>query len=267
MTKKVERRHDVYSSIPCRIAILLVLCLIPVLAAGDELKERLVKQYQSQVLAFRGPVNDEGQDFDSDGKPLGTLPTGAWALHSGLFFVEKLTLKKDGLELSGDSLSHFDARGRQTFQLGLPITIRIRLVQPLRSIDDAQNTIEKVFSVDKETLQKANPEYRRIGAPDEPIYQYGQYDSSGLTIPRAIFFPEPELSGQARNARYQGTNVLQIVVDKNGLVSRMQVVRHLGMGLDAQSLKIIKTWRFQPGVLHGQPVAVRLNIELSYKLF
>jgi periplasmic protein TonB len=85
--------------------------------------------------------------------------------------------------------------------------------------------------------------------------------------PQAIYFPDPDMTAQARKAKYQGTTVLGIVVDRNGNVSRVRVERVLGMGLDASAVRTAKTWRFNPGSRDGHPVAVALNAEVSFRLY
>jgi TonB family protein len=248
-----------------RIVVLLALCLAPVLAAADELENQIVKQYQNQVLGLRAPIGEAGQELDSAGKPVEASSGSPWTLYSGLLFVKKVSLKADSLNLEGDPLISFDARRTAGLQLGQPLKIRIHLEHQLRSADEAQQLMDRVFFLDTESLKRAKPEYRRSGATDEPIYHVGQ--DKVIRYPMSKYTPEPEMSEEARRAKYQGTVVVRVVVDKNGLVSRIAVVRSLGMGLDAEAVSTIRKWRFQPATREGQPVAVELNIETTFHLF
>ena len=180
-------------------------------------------------------------------------------------FRQKSSLKADSLNLEGDPLISFDARRTAGLQLGHPLKIRIHLEHQLRSADEAQQLMDRVFFLDTESLKRAKPEYRRSGAADEPIYQVGQ--AKVMRPPMSKYTPEPEMSKEARRAKYQGTVALRVVVDKNGLVSRIAVMRSLGMGLDAEAVSTIRKWRFQPATREGQPVAVELNIETTFHLF
>ena len=72
---------------------------------------------------------------------------------------------------------------------------------------------------------------------------------------------------QARNAKYQGTVVLKIVIDKAGKISRIRLERALRMGLDETAMEEVKRWRFNPATRNGQPVAVEMNIEVSFNLY
>jgi periplasmic protein TonB len=84
--------------------------------------------------------------------------------------------------------------------------------------------------------------------------------------PRATYTPEPEFSKEARQAKYQGMVVLSIVVDKLGTVSRITLESPLGMGLDENAMEELKVWRFGPATRDGQPVAVEMRIEVSFRL-
>jgi len=89
----------------------------------------------------------------------------------------------------------------------------------------------------------------------------------GVTAPRAIYEPDPEYSEEARKVKQQGTVVLTIVVDSSGHPRDVRVARSLGMGLDEKAIEAVQRWRFTPGVKDGAPVAVRVNIEVNFRLY
>jgi len=39
------------------------------------------------------------------------------------------------------------------------------------------------------------------------------------------------------------------------------------MGLDEKAIAAVNKWRFQPATLDGRPVAVRISVEMSFRLF
>jgi TonB family protein len=91
--------------------------------------------------------------------------------------------------------------------------------------------------------------------------------AAGVTLPRAIHDPDPEYSDEARRNKYQGSVVLWLIVDAEGRPRDLRVQRSLGMGLDEKALATVSKWRFQPATLHGQPVAVQINVEVTFRLF
>ena len=95
------------------------------------------------------------------------------------------------------------------------------------------------------------------------IYSPGE----GVSIPRAIYAPEPEFSEEARRSKYQGEVTLLATIGADGRTRDLRVVRSLGMGLDEKAMEAVRTWRFEPARKDGQPVAVQMNIIVNFHLF
>ena len=89
----------------------------------------------------------------------------------------------------------------------------------------------------------------------------------GVSAPRAIYSPDPEYSEEARKAKYQGTVVLWVVVGTDGRVHDVRIARSLGMGLDEKAIESVRTWRFEPAHMNGQPVPVQVNVEVNFRLY
>jgi protein TonB len=89
----------------------------------------------------------------------------------------------------------------------------------------------------------------------------------GVSAPKAIYSPDPEYSEEARKAKFQGTCVLWLVVGPDGRPRDMRVQRTLGLGLDEKAIEAVKTWRFDPALKDGKPVAVQINVEVSFRLY
>jgi TonB family protein len=107
-----------------------------------------------------------------------------------------------------------------------------------------------------------------LGPGEEAGFGGGAYTVGGsVTGPIPIFQPTPNYSEEARKAKYQGTVILLIVVDAQGVVSDARVVKQLGLGLDEKALETVRTWRFKPGTRNGVPVAVRCMVEVTFRLF
>lgn len=88
-----------------------------------------------------------------------------------------------------------------------------------------------------------------------------------VSAPIPIYKPEPAYSEEARKAKYQGTVVLWIVVDFQGNVTDVRLVKPLGLGLDEKAMEAVRTWKFKPAMRNAAPVAVRVMVEVSFRLF
>jgi periplasmic protein TonB len=89
----------------------------------------------------------------------------------------------------------------------------------------------------------------------------------GVSAPRPIYDPDPEYSEEARQAKFQGTVLLWVVVGPDGRPRDIRVQRSLGMGLDEKAIEAVRQWRFEPSMKDGHPVAVQVNIEVSFRLY
>ena len=95
------------------------------------------------------------------------------------------------------------------------------------------------------------------------VYRLGD---PGVTPPRALHTPEPDFSEHARKNEIQGTVVLSAIIDSDGSVKAVKVVRPLEPSLDAEAVDAVKKWKFAPARKDGQPVACAMNIEVEFRL-
>jgi len=96
----------------------------------------------------------------------------------------------------------------------------------------------------------------------------GEYRvGSGVSPPRVISQHEPEFSEPARRAQYQGIVTLMLVVNREGLPTKIHIVSPLGCGLDKKAVQAIETWRFKPAEKDGQPVAAEIAVEVDFHLY
>jgi protein TonB len=57
--------------------------------------------------------------------------------------------------------------------------------------------------------------------------------------------------------------LVEVVVDERGGVAAAKVVRSVPM-LDDAALESVKQWHFQPSILNGQPVPVRMVVTIVF---
>ena len=88
----------------------------------------------------------------------------------------------------------------------------------------------------------------------------------GVSAPQLVYKVEPEYTEEARKAKYQGTVVLYAVVDTDGMVRSVRVIRSLGLGLDEKAMLAVKQWKFKPGMKDGRAVPVAASIEVTFRL-
>ena len=88
----------------------------------------------------------------------------------------------------------------------------------------------------------------------------------GVAAPQVIHSVEPEFTPAAREANFQGSVLIQLVVDSQGVPQDIRVTRHLGMGLDEKAIEAVGQYRFKPATYQGHPVSVQIVIEVDFHL-
>jgi periplasmic protein TonB len=71
----------------------------------------------------------------------------------------------------------------------------------------------------------------------------------------------------ARESGIQGTVFVKFVVEKNGSVSNVEILRGIGGGCDEEALRVIKNMpKWNPGKQNGLAVRVYFNIPMKFRL-
>ena len=96
------------------------------------------------------------------------------------------------------------------------------------------------------------------------VYNIG----NGVTSPVVVYDPKPKYTADAMRAKVQGIVEMSAVVMPDGTVTDVQITRSLdqSFGLDEEAKRTARLWRFRPGTLKGEPVPVRIRLELTFNL-
>jgi protein TonB len=85
--------------------------------------------------------------------------------------------------------------------------------------------------------------------------------SQGLLIHRV----QPMYPPLARQARIQGTVILQAEISKDGSIENLRLISGHPM-LAPSAIEAVKQWRYKPYFLNGEPVAVETQITVNFTL-
>lgn len=96
---------------------------------------------------------------------------------------------------------------------------------------------------------------------------FGPIQVTGEVVPpAALFAPRPQYTEPARRVRLEGTVILQAVIDRQGAVTDLEVLKPMPLGLTEAALAAAKQWRFRPATLRQQPVSVYWRLSVTFKL-
>jgi protein TonB len=87
----------------------------------------------------------------------------------------------------------------------------------------------------------------------------------GLTAPALVERVEPEYPELAVRAKVQGVVILEAVVDRDGRVEDVRVLRSIRL-LDAAAMDAVRKWRYSPLLLNGKPERFVLTVTVSFNI-
>ena len=70
---------------------------------------------------------------------------------------------------------------------------------------------------------------------------------------------------EARKAGYTGTAILLIIIDKQGVVKKAELLNSLDYGLNEKALEIVKTLKFSPAKIKDEAVATQIRFSINFK--
>jgi TonB family protein len=76
----------------------------------------------------------------------------------------------------------------------------------------------------------------------------------------------PHYPPEARQKRIQGAVVLDTTISKEGVVENLRVMKSPAESLSQSALDAVRTWRYHPYLLNGDPVEVETTINVIYNL-
>jgi len=101
-----------------------------------------------------------------------------------------------------------------------------------------------------------------VNVDELPVFTGG--DTALLNyIARNCVYPS-----DAKTAGIQGKVVVRLVVEKDGSVSNVSVIKSVSPSLDAEAVRVVSTLpRFEkPGLIKGTPVAVHFMVPITFAL-
>jgi protein TonB len=142
----------------------------------------------------------------------------------------------DGDEIIQDEINiSIEDRPDQAAQTYVPV-----------SIEEAPEPVaEEIFTFVEE--------YPEFPGGEKALYEY---------IKNNIRYPEV-----ARTSGITGTVYVQFVVEKDGSISDVKVLRGIGGGCDEEAVRVVKSMpKWKPGKQRGQPVRVYYTLPIDFKI-
>jgi len=85
-------------------------------------------------------------------------------------------------------------------------------------------------------------------------------------MPKIISRIQPEYPEIARKARIEGIVILEAVIEKDGNVGEIQILKSLSPLLDQAAIRAVKQWKFEPAKINGKPVRAYFVLTIIFKI-
>lgn len=87
-----------------------------------------------------------------------------------------------------------------------------------------------------------------------------------VSYPVKVYTPAVQYTEEARRARVSGVVIVRTLIDREGEVEDVEVLKGLPMGLSEETARTISRWRFLPALVDGRPVPVHYNLTVSLSI-
>jgi len=118
-------------------------------------------------------------------------------------------------------------------------------------------------SVHAQIPTKSTDEGDPVYAAVEQAAQFpGGVQAFSVFLAKSIQYPD-----EARKAKVQGKVFATFVVEKDGSLSNIKVLRGIGSGCDEEAVRVLKTSpQWEPGKQNNLPVRQQYTVPISYTL-
>jgi protein TonB len=107
---------------------------------------------------------------------------------------------------------------------------------------------------------------RVLMPPPPPPQKAGPIRVAELPVPpRKVVDVRPVYPDIARQAKKDGTVVMEAVLDTRGRITQLRVIQSVPL-LDQAALDAVRQWRYTPTTLGGHPVSVLMTISIRFTL-
>ncbi|MBN1296893.1 energy transducer TonB [bacterium] len=121
------------------------------------------------------------------------------------------------------------------------------------AIDDED--VELVYDINDVDFDEPEP------PPEGPLRVGGDVSS-----PKRIHYVAPEYPDIARRTRIQGIVILEAIINKQGDVVDVKVLKSLNSLCDQAAINAARQWKFEPGTQNDIPVDVVMTLTVQFQL-
>ena len=138
------------------------------------------------------------------------------------------------------------------------VSINSTLPQDIPYIDMDDPTTSLFVSVNDMPEEKDTTYYIFVEQKPEPI---SGFDNFYKHISTYLKYPAP-----ARRMGTEGRVFVEFIINRNGDLSDLKVIRGIGAGCDEEAVRVLALTKWEPGKQRGKPVRVKMILPIHFRL-
>lgn len=285
------------------VSLVLTLALPSQSASNKELERELKAGYEGQLIRLLSPAPIAGFQLQISAEEAQSIGWGAPVC----FLVERVKLKKNKLELRaqriylyqdaedhvreapghkatlqlkwegarpdgaelqhalGQAFKRLDTAHADLADYWPPMRPQTRPAQPPGSAEQLKLAVkERGLERDQPARPPAIPPVPRPAEELAPgVFTLG----TGVSSPECVSCPNPLYTEEARWAKVSGIVALAGLMNDNGRILGLRLLKSLGHGLDESAVKTVYGWHFKSAVRDGKPVRVVFMLEVNFRVY
>jgi protein TonB len=85
-----------------------------------------------------------------------------------------------------------------------------------------------------------------------------------VTLPVCTYVSVPPITKEAKAAKFHGVVLLDTVVELDGSITKIRVIKGAGLGLDESAINTLKKWKCKPALKDGKTVAADVPFQSRF---
>ena len=157
-----------------------------------------------------------------------------------------------------------------------PTAVNVNFI-PIEDTEDIEDELEIKFDIEmtEETVISDVPKYEEVEDVEEEetaeevfvIVEEQPHPKGGMQAFYDYVNSNIHYPSQARRMNIEGRVFVQFIIEKDGSISQIEVIRGVGGGCDEEAVRVLSNApKWAPGKQRGKPVRVKMVFPIVFKL-
>jgi TonB family protein len=264
-------------------------------ADTEQVRRDVAQSLLRHTIYIRHAYSNTYLHFDESGAILNGVRTGYWSEVAGIYPTRVEILPSALLHIEADRMAiafnQHKGKWEENRRSTASVVIEVQFSAADLTTNQVQHTLDLIFTHNLQDFSSELPYWQpcltgvfvKDPAQHDRVFCFGRNVTPDMTShapvqasapraigaivpPRPLDAPQPHYTDVAREATFNGSTVLWLIVDERGRPAEIYVASPVGYGLDDKAVNALASWRFRPAESNGHPVRVQMTVEINFKM-